>query len=109
MFDPNDVGNANPSDDYTRVFAGGVSGGLWVNDDITNGNTSWTLVAGAPANISVTKIIYDPNNTNIIELVIVYLEGGAASNYLFNEIKVGDDILLRGPLGVFVMQEKMEH
>src|SRR5690606_31563972 len=31
MFDPNDVGNANPADDYTRVFAGGVSGGLWVN------------------------------------------------------------------------------
>lgn len=66
MFDPNDVGNANPNDDYTRVFAGGVSGGLWVNDDITDGNSSWTLVAGAPANISVTKIIYDPNNTNIM-------------------------------------------
>ena len=50
-----------------------------------------------------------PNDTNIIELVIVYLEGGAASNYLFNDIKIGDDILLRGPLGVFVMQEEMNN
>ncbi len=64
MFDPNDVGNANPADDYTRVFAGGVSGGLWVNDDITDSNSSWTLVTGMQANISVTTIISDPNNSN---------------------------------------------
>ena len=65
MFDPNDVGNANPADDYNRVFAGGVSGGLWVNDDITDINSSWTLVSGAPANINVTKIISDPNDSNV--------------------------------------------
>lgn len=63
MFDPNDIGNANTADDYTRVFAGGVSGGLWVNDDITNANNSWTLVTGMQANISVTSIISDPNNS----------------------------------------------
>ena len=65
MFDPNDVGNPNPGDDYTRVFAGGVSGGLWVNEDITNPSSSWTLVTGMQANISVTTIISDPNNSNI--------------------------------------------
>lgn len=65
MFDPNDIGNSNPADDYTRVFAGGVSGGLWVNDDITNSNSSWTLVTGMQSNISVTTIISDPNNSNI--------------------------------------------
>lgn len=64
MFDPNDTGNANPADDYTRVFAGGVSGGLWVNDDITDANSSWTLVPGIGANIAVTVIISDPNNLN---------------------------------------------
>jgi hypothetical protein len=58
MFDPNDTENK-------RVFAGGVSGGLWVNEDITNANSSWTLVPGIGANISVTVITYDPNNTNI--------------------------------------------
>ncbi|WP_353777036.1 T9SS type A sorting domain-containing protein [Winogradskyella sp. 3972H.M.0a.05] len=65
MFDPNDINNANPNDDYTRVFAGGVSGGLWVNDDITDGNSSWSLVTGAPGNISVTCIISDPNDSDV--------------------------------------------
>lgn len=65
MFDPNDVGNSNPADDYTRVFAGGVSGGLWVNENITNINSPWTSVAGMQSNISVTTIISDPNNSNI--------------------------------------------
>ncbi len=64
MFDPNDVGNANPADDYTRVYAGGVSGGLWVNEDITNAESSWTLVTGMQANIAVTTIISDPNNSS---------------------------------------------
>jgi len=64
MFDPNDTGNANPADDYTRVFAGGVSGGLWVNNNITDANSSWTLVPGIGANIAVTVIISDPNNLN---------------------------------------------
>ena len=63
MFDPNDVGNADPADDYTRVFAGGVAGGVWVNDDITDPNSSWTQV-NVEANISVTAIIYDPNDLN---------------------------------------------
>ncbi|NNL79845.1 MAG: T9SS type A sorting domain-containing protein [Flavobacteriaceae bacterium] len=57
MFDPNDGTNR-------KVFAGGVSGGLWVNNDITNANTSWTLVPGIGANISVNHIISDPNNSN---------------------------------------------
>ena len=58
MFDPNDT-------DYNRVFAGGVSGGLWVNEDITDANSSWTLVPGIGANISVTVIISDPNDSNV--------------------------------------------
>ena len=57
MFDPNDSNNE-------RVFAGGVSGGLWVNQDITDANSSWTLVPGIGANISVTAIIADPNDSN---------------------------------------------
>jgi len=57
MFDPNDA-------DFNRVFAGGVSGGLWVNEDVTDANSSWTLVPGIGANISVTSIIYDPNDTD---------------------------------------------
>ena len=57
MFDPNDT-------EYDRVFAGGVSGGLWVNEDITNPNSPWSLVPGIDANIRVTQIIHDPNDTD---------------------------------------------
>jgi hypothetical protein len=66
LFDPNDINNANARDDYTRVFAGGVSGGLWVNDDITDANSSWSLVPGLAANISVTSIIADPNDPTVM-------------------------------------------
>lgn len=57
MFDPNDATGKT-------VFAGGVSGGLWKNTDITNSNTQWSLVS-LPDNLSVSSISYDPNNTNI--------------------------------------------
>lgn len=55
MFDPNDT-------THKRVFAGGVSGGLWVNDDITNTDSSWTEV-NIPQNLAISCITYDPNNT----------------------------------------------
>jgi hypothetical protein len=77
MFDPNDVGNTNPDDDYTRVFAGGVSGGLWVNDDITDANSSWNQL-NVQANISVTAIISDPNNSNIFYI-------GSGESYSFGQ------------------------
>lgn len=64
LFDPNDKNNANAADDYTRVFAGGVSGGLWVNDDITDENVSWTRV-GISENLAVSSITVDPNNSSI--------------------------------------------
>ncbi|QHI37299.1 hypothetical protein IMCC3317_26780 [Kordia antarctica] len=68
LFDPNDINNTNSTDDYTRVFAGSVSGGLWVNNDITDANSSWQLITGLPDNISVTVIIADPNAANILYL-----------------------------------------
>jgi len=44
-----------------------------------------------------------PSNNNEFELVIVLLEGGLGTTYLFNEVKVGTTILMRGPQGVFVL------
>jgi ferredoxin-NADP reductase len=49
-----------------------------------------------------------PDGSNIFELVIVLLEGGAGTHYLFNEISVGSEITVRGPQGVFVLPEKIE-
>lgn len=60
MYDPNDI-------NHKRVFAGGVSGGLWVNDDITDENSSWTQV-GISDNLAVTCMAVDPNNSQIMYL-----------------------------------------
>ncbi|WGD33495.1 thrombospondin type 3 repeat-containing protein [Olleya sp. YS] len=57
MFDPNDSTNET-------VFAGGVSGALWKNTNISNPNSTWTRV-DIPENLAVSCITYDPNNTNI--------------------------------------------
>lgn len=46
-----------------------------------------------------------PNGTNVFELCIVLLEGGAGTTYLFNEIKEGSQLTLRGPVGVFTLHE----
>ncbi|WP_161555247.1 GEVED domain-containing protein [Dokdonia sinensis] len=48
----------------TTVFAGGVSGGLWKNNDITSAATQWQQVTGVPGNLSVTCITVDPNNSD---------------------------------------------
>ena len=56
MFDPND-----PT--FKTVFAGGVSGGLWKNTDITSAATVWTRV-NIPDNLAVSSIAVDPNNSN---------------------------------------------
>ncbi|WP_233487123.1 GEVED domain-containing protein [Tenacibaculum sp. E3R01] len=57
LFDPNDATN-------NTVYAGGVSGGLWKNTNISNANTQWTRVQNVPGNLSVTSITVDPRNSN---------------------------------------------
>lgn len=47
-----------------------------------------------------------PDGSNIFELVIVKLKGGAASNYIFNEIVTGSELSFRGPQGVFILKEE---
>lgn len=49
-----------------------------------------------------------PDGSNVIELIIVYVEGGAASKYIFSEIKEGSQFTLRGPHGMFVLPEPIE-
>jgi ferredoxin-NADP reductase len=49
-----------------------------------------------------------PDGTNVFELVIVLLENGAGTTYLFNEIKEGSEIIVRGPQGVFTLPEPIE-
>lgn len=56
MFDPNDTSNK-------RVFAGGVSGGIFVNENIEDENSEWNMVQGVPRNLPISVLTYDPNNT----------------------------------------------
>lgn len=56
MFDPND-GTAK------KVWAGGVDGGIWFNNDITDENSSWQQANVSMANFSISAMAYDPLNT----------------------------------------------
>ena len=49
-----------------------------------------------------------PDGTNVYELLIVLLEGGAGTTYLFNEITVGSELIFRGAQGVFTLPENIE-
>src|ERR1700723_2202723 len=50
-----------------------------------------------------------PDGTNIIELVIVFLEGGLGTTYLFDQVREGSELILRGPQGVFTLPEVLEN
>ena len=49
-----------------------------------------------------------PDGTNVFELLIVLLEGGAGTTYLFNNMQIGSELTLRGPQGVFVLPETID-
>lgn len=59
MWDPNDATKK-------KVWAGGVAGGLWYNNDITDVNASWVKVDDFWDNIAIGTIAYDPSNTQIM-------------------------------------------
>ncbi len=58
LFDPNDQTGK-------RVFAGAISGGLWVNNDITMETSTWQQVPGLPSNLNISCITVDPRNNDI--------------------------------------------
>mgnify|MGYP001348154652 FL=1 len=53
MFDPNDSSNK-------KVFAGGVSGGLFVNEDVSDANSEWKMIEGIPKNLAVYFFVFYP-------------------------------------------------
>ncbi len=58
MFDPNDPSNK-------KVWAGGATGGLWYNNDITSPTSTWATVGDFWENLSITAIVADPTNDSI--------------------------------------------
>ncbi len=57
IFDPNDLTNET-------VFAGGVSGGIWKNTNISNANSTWSRV-NIPDHLNVSALSVDPNNSSV--------------------------------------------
>lgn len=49
-----------------------------------------------------------PDGTNRFELVIVLLKDGLGTEYLFNDIQEGSEIVFRGPLGKFTLPEVLD-
>jgi len=47
-----------------------------------------------------------PDGTNVFELVIVLVEDGAGTPWLFKNVEVGSEIPVRGPQGVFILHEE---
>jgi photosystem II stability/assembly factor-like uncharacterized protein len=53
VFDPNDA-------NHKRVWAGGVAGGLWYNNDITDAAQQWQKIDDFWANLAISCITFDP-------------------------------------------------
>ncbi|MCZ6694047.1 MAG: hypothetical protein O6939_09090, partial [Bacteroidetes bacterium] len=49
-------------DNESRIFAGGVSGGMWLSED---GGSTWNKTTGSNEIQSVTAIVQDPNTTSV--------------------------------------------
>ncbi len=54
------------------------------------------------------SIANPPGEDNQLEFCIVHLEGGAASDYLFNEVEVDTPIRFKGPSGTFTLPHTIE-
>jgi photosystem II stability/assembly factor-like uncharacterized protein len=59
LWDPNDASKK-------KVWAGGISGGLWYNNNILDDNYSWVKVNDLWENISIGWIAADPSNPKIM-------------------------------------------
>ncbi|MFZ9262934.1 MAG: ferredoxin--NADP reductase [Chitinophagaceae bacterium] len=51
------------------------------------------------------SIASPPNGSNVFELIIVLMEGGLGTTYLFNEAKIGTEFPVRGPQGHFTLTD----
>ncbi|MDP4627222.1 MAG: PKD domain-containing protein, partial [Schleiferiaceae bacterium] len=45
-----------------KVWAGGVTGGLWFNNNITNSGSTWQSAGNAWDNIAISAMSFDPTN-----------------------------------------------
>lgn len=58
MFDPADSTGK-------RLIAGSVTGGLWVNDDITSPFERWRILSNDLQNLSISVLVADPRDSSV--------------------------------------------
>lgn len=83
--------------EHNKVWAGSVSGGLWYNEDIHDGNTEWIPVADFWPTLAVSSIAFDPNNSQVMYVgtgeaetaVITYRESGGRGAGIMKSIDGG--------------------
>ncbi|MFC1551386.1 NADH:ubiquinone reductase (Na(+)-transporting) subunit F [Candidatus Latescibacterota bacterium] len=51
------------------------------------------------------SIASNPNETGIVELIVRLVPGGLCTSYMFNKLKIGEEIYLTGPYGDFYLRE----
>ena len=91
MFDPNDP-------EHKKVWAGAVTGGLWYNNDITDGGSRWVPVNDFWDNLAISCITSDPNNPLIFyagtgeasTAVIIYRESSGRGTGILKSTDGGD-------------------
>lgn len=54
------------------------------------------------------SIANSPSEEGLLELCIVRLDGGLASQYFFEEVEVGTEVTYKGPAGRFVLPEPLD-
>jgi len=91
MFDPNDP-------NHEKVWAGGVTGGLWYTNDITDTDEEWVPVGDFWSNLAISCMAYDPNDTETFYIGtgeaqtarIIYRESSGLGTGIFKSTDAGE-------------------
>lgn len=54
------------------------------------------------------SVASSPNDDTIVELIVRLVPGGMCTTYMFNKLKIGEEIYLTGPYGDFYLREETE-
>ena len=88
----------DPSDPARkRVLAGSVTGGIWLNEDISSALSTWQPVNDFLDNLSISCIVFDPVNPDIVyagtgeaqTAVIIYRESSGVGNGILKSVDGG--------------------
>jgi trimeric autotransporter adhesin len=100
MYDPNDATRS-------KVWSGGVSGGLWYNDNIRDVNSGWNKVDDFWENMSISCLAFDPSNPKIFFVGTGEIAGGVVQEvgYMWKSEDAGKSWkkLPNKPPGAFYM------